>query len=91
MFEDQDTMATQFDSNVDLINASDVPVTVTTTTVAEVTAKKSKRTNIATILNSLAGLTDEEIEDTKPSVIRGLNAEVARVTTKYQGFLTGSN
>jgi hypothetical protein len=93
MFEDQDVNATttaQFDSNVDLINAAEVPVTVTTT-VADVVNKKTKRTNLATIVNSLTGLTDEEIDDTKPSVVRALVVQANRISARYQELLSGSN
>jgi hemolysin activation/secretion protein len=92
MFDDQDVTATttQFDSNVDLINASDIPVTVTTT-VADAMTKKTKRTNLATIVNSLTGLTDEEIDDTKPSVVRALVVQANRVSARYQELLNGSN
>ena len=34
---------------------------------------------------------DEEIEDTRPSVIRGLNTQVAIITAKYHELLNGSN
>lgn len=88
MFEEETIV--QSVSNVDLISASDVPVTVATT-VADITTKKGKRTNIATLVNALTNLTDEEIEDTKPSLIRGLNNQVTRITSKYQELLNGSN
>ena len=90
MFEEETTTTVQPVSNVDLISASEVPVTVATT-VADITTKKGKRTNIATLVNALTNLTDEEIEDTRPSVIRGLNNQVARITSKYQELLNGSN
>jgi hypothetical protein len=80
----------QFESNVDLINSSDVPVTVTTT-VADVVGKKTKRTNLATLVNSLTGLTDEEIDDTKPSVVRALVVQANRISARYQELLNGSN
>lgn len=89
----EDVMATsntQFDSNVDLINSTDVPVTVTTT-VADVVNRKTKRTNLATIVNSLTGLTDEEIDDTKPSVVRALVVQANRISARYQELLSGSN
>jgi hypothetical protein len=90
MFEEETTTTVQSVSNVDLISASDVPVTVTTT-VADITTKKGKRTNIVTLVNALTNLTDEEIEDTRPSVIRALNTQVSRITTKYHELLNGSN
>ena len=61
MFEEETTTTVQSVSNVDLISASDVPVTVATT-VADITTKKGKRTNIVTLVNALTNLTDEEIE-----------------------------
>ena len=90
MFEEETTTTVQSVSNVDLISASDVPVTVTNT-VADITTKKGKRTNIVTLVNALTNLTDEEIEDTRPSVIRCLNTQVARITAKYHELLNGSN
>jgi hypothetical protein len=90
MFEEETTTTVQPMSNVDLISASEVPVTVATT-VADITTKKGKRTNIVTLVNALTNLTDEEIEDTRPSVIRGLNTQVARITAKYHELLNGSN
>lgn len=72
-------------SNVDLIQSSTVEVTPVVT----VADTKTKKVNLATIVNQLSNLTDAQIEDTKPSVIRELGVQASRITDKYKSILLG--
>lgn len=86
MFEDQDVNATttpQFDSNVDLINAAEVPVTVTTT-VAEVNAKKSKRVNLATVTTNLKAITGKDLLNVSIGEVRDFKLEYARIIAEFK-------
>jgi hypothetical protein len=88
MFEDQDVIATtttQFDSNVDLIDAADVPVTVTTVAEA-VAAKKTKKTNLSTLNTGLKSLTSEDLERVTPLDIKEFSQESARIIATFKSI-----
>ncbi len=88
MFEETQSanqFAHQDVSNVDLIQSAEVPVTPVVT----VADTKSKRVNIATIVTQLSNLSDAQIEDTKPSVIRELVNQANRISDKYKSILLG--
>lgn len=87
MFEDQDVNATtQFDSNVDLIDAADVPVTVTTTVAEAVAAKKVKKTNLSTINTGLKSLTSQDLERVTPLDIKEFSQESARIIATFKSI-----
>jgi hypothetical protein len=89
MNDDQDVIATtttQFDSNVDLIDAADVPVTVTTTVAEAVAAKKGKRVNLATINTSLKGLTAEDLKRVTPLDINEFSQEATRILSTFKSI-----
>jgi hypothetical protein len=85
MFEDQDVIATttQFDSNVDLIDAADVPVTVTTVAEA-VAAKKGKRVNLATVTSNLKAITGKDLLNVSIGEVRDFKLEYARIIAEFK-------
>lgn len=87
MFEDQDVIATtttQFDSNVDLIDAADVPVTVTTTVAEAVAAKKGKRVNLATVTSNLKAITGKDLLNVSIGEVRDFKLEYARIIAEFK-------
>lgn len=72
-------------SNVDIIESSTVEVT----SVVTVADTKTKRVNLATIVTQLSNLSDAQIEDTRPSVIKELGVQTNRIVEKYKSILLG--
>jgi uncharacterized FAD-dependent dehydrogenase len=73
---------TEFQSAVDLIQVLEVPVK----TVADV-KKKARQTNLATVVNTLKAVTDDELEDCTPSVMKELLAEATRLYNTYKNII----
>jgi hypothetical protein len=79
----QDIATTQFDSNVDLINSSDVPVTVTTVAEA-VAAKKGKRVNLATVTTNLKAITGKDLLNVSIGEVKDFKLEYARIIAEFK-------
>jgi hypothetical protein len=68
---------------VDLINSSDVPVTVTTVAEA-VAAKKGKRVNLATVTTNLKAITGKDLLNVSIGEVKDFKLEYARIIAEFK-------